>query len=88
MGHASIVETMDRYGHLLPGDETEAAGLMDDYLSAAGKSLLSRVWQMAPSFSPGHFSASDRIMLSVYNNTDIMWTDLESTSARRPCSRC
>jgi integrase len=34
MGHASIVETMDRYGHLLPGNETEAAGLMDDYLSA------------------------------------------------------
>jgi integrase len=35
MGHASIVETMDRYGHLMPGNETEAAGMMDDYLSAA-----------------------------------------------------
>ncbi len=33
-GHASIVETMDRYGHLLPDNETEAAGLMDDYLGA------------------------------------------------------
>jgi integrase len=34
MGHASIVETMDRYGHLLPGNESEAAGRMDDYLGA------------------------------------------------------
>jgi integrase len=35
MGHASITETLDRYGHLMPGNETEAAALMDDYLSAA-----------------------------------------------------
>jgi integrase len=34
MGHASITETMDRYGHLMPGNETEAAALIDDYLSA------------------------------------------------------
>lgn len=33
MGHASITETLDRYGHLMPGNENEAAGLMDDYLS-------------------------------------------------------
>ncbi len=33
MGHASIAITYDRYGHLLPGDEAEAAGLMDDYLA-------------------------------------------------------
>jgi hypothetical protein len=35
MGHASITETYDRYGHLMPGSETEAAGLLDRYLSAA-----------------------------------------------------
>ena len=34
LGHASITETYDRYGHLMPGNETEAAALMDDYLSA------------------------------------------------------
>ena len=28
MGHASITITLDRYGHLFPGAEDEAAGLM------------------------------------------------------------
>jgi len=34
MGHASITITLDRYGHLLPGNESEAASLLDAYLSA------------------------------------------------------
>ncbi len=29
MGHASISITLDRYGHLFPGSEDEAAGLLD-----------------------------------------------------------
>ena len=33
MGHASVTITLDRYGHLLPGNEGEAAGLLDAYLS-------------------------------------------------------
>ena len=33
MGHASIAITFDRYGHLMPGNETEAAALLDSYLS-------------------------------------------------------
>jgi integrase len=33
MGHASITITLDRYGHLLPGNEDEAAGLLDAYLA-------------------------------------------------------
>ncbi|MGH3118310.1 MAG: tyrosine-type recombinase/integrase [Gaiellales bacterium] len=33
MGHASITITLDRYGHLFPGSEEEAAGLLDAYLS-------------------------------------------------------
>ena len=37
MGHASIVMTMDRYGHLLPGNEAEAAGLLDAYLTSETK---------------------------------------------------
>jgi integrase len=35
MGHASITITLDRYGHLLPGSEEEASGLVDRYLMAA-----------------------------------------------------
>jgi integrase len=33
MGHASISITLDRYGHLFPGSEDEAAQLVDAYLA-------------------------------------------------------
>jgi integrase len=33
MGHSSITITLDRYGHLLPGNETEAAQLLDTWLT-------------------------------------------------------
>jgi integrase len=33
MGHSSIQITYDRYGHLMPGNEAEAAGLLDAYLT-------------------------------------------------------
>ena len=33
MGHASITITLDRYGHLFPGNEAEAADLLDAYLA-------------------------------------------------------
>ena len=35
MGHANIAITLDRYGHLMPGNEGEAAGLLDAYLARA-----------------------------------------------------
>lgn len=35
MGHASVTITYDRYGHLMPGNEEEAAGLLDAYLARA-----------------------------------------------------
>jgi integrase len=35
MGHSTISITLDRYGHLMPGNEVEAAGLLDDYLARA-----------------------------------------------------
>jgi integrase len=35
MGHASISITLDRYGHLMPGNEDEAAELLDSYLGRA-----------------------------------------------------
>lgn len=34
MGHANISITLDRYGHLMPGSEAEAAGLLDAYITA------------------------------------------------------
>ena len=36
IGHASVAFTLDRYGHLFPGAESEAGGLLDTYLDAAG----------------------------------------------------
>jgi hypothetical protein len=34
MGHSSITITFDRYGHLMPGNESEAAALLNTYLAA------------------------------------------------------
>jgi integrase len=39
MGHASITMTLDRYGHLFPGSEDEAAGLLDAYLERMTKGV-------------------------------------------------
>jgi hypothetical protein len=33
VGHASVMITLDRYGHLMPGNEEGAAGLLDGYLA-------------------------------------------------------
>ncbi|MDQ3629950.1 MAG: tyrosine-type recombinase/integrase [Actinomycetota bacterium] len=33
LGHSSGAITFDRYGHLMPGSENEAAGLLDAYLA-------------------------------------------------------
>jgi len=35
MGHGNIGITLDLYGHLMPGNEGEAAGLLDAYLERA-----------------------------------------------------
>jgi hypothetical protein len=35
MGHATISITLVRYGHLMPGNEDEAAGGFDAYLTHA-----------------------------------------------------
>jgi integrase len=35
MGHSSITITLDRYGHLLPGNEAEAATMLDAWLESA-----------------------------------------------------
>jgi len=33
MGHANISITLDRYGHLMPGNEDEAAEMLEEYLT-------------------------------------------------------
>jgi integrase len=35
MGHSSITITLDRYGHLLPGNETQAAQLLETWLQTS-----------------------------------------------------
>jgi integrase len=35
MGHSKIAVTMDLYGHLMPGNESEAAAQLDAYLGRA-----------------------------------------------------
>jgi integrase len=35
MGHSSITVTLDRYGHLMPGNEREAAVMLETYLRSA-----------------------------------------------------
>jgi integrase len=37
MGHTEIATTLDRYGHLMPGSEEEAAWMLDAYLTAQRK---------------------------------------------------
>jgi integrase len=38
MGHASITITLDRYGHLMPGNEGDAADRLDAYLGSVAAS--------------------------------------------------
>jgi len=45
MGHSSITITLDRYGHLFPGSESEAAALLDAYLERAN--TRARIAQLA-----------------------------------------
>jgi integrase len=57
MGHASITETYDRYGHLMPGSETEAAGLLDRYLETAADAVRATGETTARGKSAGKTSA-------------------------------
>ena len=50
MGHANIRITLDQYGHLLPGAEDEAAGLLDAFLArqlGGAASAPTATWQAA-----------------------------------------
>ena len=37
MRHSGVSITLDRYGHLMPGNEAQAAALLDGYLCAAAQ---------------------------------------------------
>ncbi len=53
------------------------------FLTAQAKALLNRQPQHAPSFSAGHWKQGDRIALTMFpvnGKTEIIWTDLETTS--------
>lgn len=39
MGHSTISITLDRYGHLMPGNEDQAAELLDAYLARASEGV-------------------------------------------------
>lgn len=46
LGHTSIQQTYDRYGHLFPGSEKEAARMLDAYLAAGARPAdpVARAW--------------------------------------------
>jgi hypothetical protein len=59
MGHSSITVTLDRYGHLFPGSDQEAADLLDAYLAgslAARLVALSHFGQGGPEKLPSAWS--------------------------------
>jgi integrase len=52
VGHSSVRTTLDRYGHLFPGAESEAASLLDRYLERRASDLTSRYEQSLPMNQP------------------------------------
>jgi integrase len=49
MGHSSVTVTYDRYGHLMPGNEDEAAALLDAYLERSDtRTRLAQVESFGP----------------------------------------
>ena len=66
MGHAGISITLDRYGHLMPGSESQAAGMLDDYLSSGAPGLRQGrpSWPPAPGASRGNGSGATHAILA------------------------
>jgi integrase len=52
LGHASITVTDDRYGHLMPGSEAEAATLLSAYLEAQRERAEDQAREAEPVGSP------------------------------------
>jgi Phage integrase family len=60
MGHANISITLDRYGHLMPGNEGKAAGSLDAYPGARGNGPTRRRGWQASSSSEAFKTSSSR----------------------------
>jgi len=62
MGHATIAVTLDLYGHLMPGSESEAAELLDVYLTAQRERAddAARAGDFSPEVSHGDSNPADR----------------------------
>jgi integrase len=43
MGHASVTITLDRYGHLMPGNEGQAAALLDAFLASSATPSITKL---------------------------------------------
>jgi integrase len=54
MGHAQIAATLDRYGHLMPGNEDEAAGMLDADLNRADSQARFAIGPDSPLASGAH----------------------------------
>ena len=57
MGHASITITLDRYGHLMPGNEAEAADLLDADIAREREAW---TWEAKRSRQPRQASTTSR----------------------------
>jgi hypothetical protein len=55
MGHSSVTITYDRYGHLMPGNESEAAELLDRYLLRAAGERTAANSIPSPTAEPLHY---------------------------------
>ena len=58
MGHSTITITLDRYGHLLPGNETQAANLLETWLTHAATDRPSGVSTLAQATVSSWMSSS------------------------------
>ncbi len=69
MGHASVTITFDRYGHLMPGNETHAASLLDSYLATANGASS----RATPSTWLRHHRSRNRRCVSVWQSSLNSW---------------
>ena len=66
-----------------PANLAIRSGITDQqpaYMTAPATQLLGRPQQQVATFSPAHWAMGDRTVLSMFEDADIIWTDLEATS--------
>jgi len=96
MGHSWITMTLDRYGHLMPGDEEEAAGLPERYLEGkaprGARSTCRGLASIGPRSSSQEGCRSGRTGQSrnpslARDRLSSFAARVERTSSRTPCIR-